>query len=1123
MDYRELNRLQRSQMDLILNPNHVMEWEDPGFMDILMGKLPAIRHIWNEESVTVEILKLEKLLDSYNAFTTDKEVFLQNVRKRIADIYTKNSRWFGISENEIENCIHHHEFCLISGEGGIGKSFFIRKLEGNLEAAKIPHLCIYGKFEKDILNLDIQSIIKDSLQGFVFIVDAINEMSERGQQDLLPILLELKKHPTIRIIVTYRTNSLTKYTLKAYQELAMSEYTFPGVSFESALDLLLKLPVPDSQRYEDILYSNNALLLNMLKTVLQNPKVVEGTEKGIASVTYILEQYIKHATPKLQNGVVGREIWKDTKSVAQWMYEQEKNAIDQDTLLSLVKSGNQYISVMTQIGFLSFYKTNSTIYFYFAIELLMNYLIARSLLQNIQGECFSEQVKIIKNKTKNIINLEEPLTIAIFDAFSSKQGYEYIQKLLSESGLIEKIRYSTFVKIYYDVEHIPNFLRVFSPSKPNLLLEDFGGYINKPFNCTNFLRDYYLKNPKNQVHLSVTLEGTHFNRGIKNRLKNILYVITLNNQIDREKEAYNFALLCSAAPNKSIQCLALKILYTLCLKDSVYHKKLITDYQYFSDHYIKESIIYVLSQANSSNPDIKTFFNRLILEEPELTSKSIKRIAAYLGDEYGYIHWERQNLYQYVPNASISESLGHILHTVSAWDKYALPFEYWSKDDIHFYTKFLDEKKEIIHNANCFLQEKYSCVRTGRCQGNYAFETFIKNEISDYSDFSDLDSASILSSLDPVMESVFTHYTTTQSPTFTQDFKHSLYMKCVHTAIGLFYGSLMCNYYTNKFATYNNQQNSIGYEVYDPLAYGEEIQITSPIPVYQSFVERLNRCVLNNIELPEAKDSNWAKNTDLTRTNILNLLKPLNIKGETWFLVAGRISIHEDKHHDMIWKDTYNIWCCTSEKESIRNDGQSRYLTIELLDYQENLTDYKNCTKKPWLCKDVKCIADELDVLEETELVLPPAEMIDALKLFVDISDMSWSDASQTKAILCNNNKSSYYKDPIGRTVYIRKDFLEKYLEKHNIKFFAFAERYTQETGFPNETSLHFEIQNGRIVKEILNNERVSVEDETHNLLCDNCPFGFEKAEIDYSEVTSKLETLLGVYSWPSNSTEEPV
>ena len=34
-------------------------------------------------------------------------------------------------------------------------------------------------------------------------------------------------------------------------------------------------------------------------------------------------------------------------------------------------------------------------------------------------------------------------------------------------------------------------------------------------------------------------------------------------------------------------------------------------------------------------------------------------------------------------------------------------------------------------------------------------------------------------------------------------------------------GSLMCNYFTNEFATYNNYQNSIGYEVYDPIEYGE--------------------------------------------------------------------------------------------------------------------------------------------------------------------------------------------------------------------------------------------------------------------------------------------------------------
>lgn len=61
----------------------------------------------------------------------------------------------------------------------------------------IEHLCIYGKFEKDTNNIDVEEIIKASDAGFVFIVDAINEMSEEGQYNLLGVLTELKKYPIV--------------------------------------------------------------------------------------------------------------------------------------------------------------------------------------------------------------------------------------------------------------------------------------------------------------------------------------------------------------------------------------------------------------------------------------------------------------------------------------------------------------------------------------------------------------------------------------------------------------------------------------------------------------------------------------------------------------------------------------------------------------------------------------------------------------------------------------------------------------------------------------------------------------------------------------------------------------
>ncbi|MGF0031647.1 hypothetical protein ACQRBN_01605 [Bariatricus sp. SGI.154] len=58
-------------------------------------------------------------------------------------------------------------------------------------------MCIYGKFEKDTNNIDVEEIIKASDAGFVFIVDAINEMSEEGQYNLLGVLTELKKYPIV--------------------------------------------------------------------------------------------------------------------------------------------------------------------------------------------------------------------------------------------------------------------------------------------------------------------------------------------------------------------------------------------------------------------------------------------------------------------------------------------------------------------------------------------------------------------------------------------------------------------------------------------------------------------------------------------------------------------------------------------------------------------------------------------------------------------------------------------------------------------------------------------------------------------------------------------------------------
>lgn len=1094
MKYSELNKNQKDRMKAISDHTYMMKWEAPEFMDYLLGELPKVKKYQNDTEVEYEISELEKVMATYNAFFTEKSAFLNEVAKKIADIHKLKESWYGLSLYEIEIYMKLHAFCLISGEGGIGKSYFIKCFEEQLEQKNIEHLCIYGKFEKNTNNFEVEEIIKASDKGFVFIVDAINEMSEEGQNNLLDILTELKKYPRIRIVISYRTNSMDSIILKKYQDISEYEYKFPGVSFESALSEILKLSVPDVYMYEDILYSNNALLLSMLCDVLSSKKIVDETENGIASITFILEQYIKKTIGKVFKAHLtcqGVDVWKDTKRVAQWMYRNGEKHIDENSLLSIIKTGENFLPSMMQMGFMDCYESDNKKQYYFVIDSLTDFLIARSLFEDIRGKNYEEQISIVKSKVKSLYNLEEALIIAIFDNMSP--DYEKIKDILIGTELIEDLDYNTLVKVHFKRENIATFLRVFKPIDYSSLLQAMGGYTDKPFNCSNYLFDYYCASHERLCDLSNTLSGFHFQNGIKNRLKNVLYFTTLNDREDRrDDEAFYFGLLCCAAPNKDVRCLAMKLLYEVVSKNEGYVDRLIIEYERIFDFYIQEAVIYVLSQIKKANDKILNFYNKIIENQDDLTAKSIRRISTYFGNPYSYIKWNRKNLFKYNKDAVVSDYLNDILFSVDLMNKDFLPFRYWGKDHIDMHTRFLMNDKHEIEKINDYLCEKYSCVSGGNCSGLMTFERMIMPEIRPIAEIEVMDMNSFLENFETVFRNIFKYFNIpTDKETMNmreEDFHSSVYMKCVDIATGLYYGSLMCNYYTNEFATYNNNQNSIGYEVYDPLEYGEDVIITSPIPTYQDFIERLGDYVINSLEMPVPRDVHWVRNVELTRRNVLHLLEKIELKHKEWVILACRVSMHEEDKYDTRWRDTYNLWCCTSENETITDDGNARYLTIELEEYLGELNAYPDNTFKPWLCKAVSNIQGQSEVFEETSLVLPPSEIIRFFNLKLNVSDLSWETHDKEKVILCNNNKNSYYRDPIGGTVFIRKDYLDNFLDGHAIKYFAFTERLIPETGYADETSLHFEIINGMIVKEIKNDGGFSRYNSENNPLCSVCP-----------------------------------
>lgn len=1071
MKYAVLNLEQRKKIKEHTDNKYTIEWVDPCFMDYLLGNLPRIRPYLNSDGIESEISALEESLRSYDCFFSDKNDFLKKIKKEMDEIRLKNSNWKGLTFNDIENCVKLHKFCLISGYGGIGKSFFIKCFEEELTKKNIEHLCIYGKFKTKVCDIDIEEILKASDRGFVFIVDAINEMDECVQTCLLDILRQLKTAPQIRIVITYRTNSMDEKLLNEYKNIAEKEYEFLGVSFETVLTELVKTGIPDVYRYEDILYSNNPLILTLFSQILGDKRIKDENINGISSVTFILETYIRKTFDKIlkpkkssdedENKLCNPEqIWNDMKEIAKWMYYKEKREIAEENLLQTITAGADFINFMLHIKFMGDRKSDNKTVYFFTIDSLTDYLIARSLFDDIKNADVEEIISKIKSKLSSKLlspcTLKEAFIVAIFDKMSPNKkipDYKGIKYILNETGLITYFysHIEILVKIHFKNEYISDFLDVFKPHEYKYLLHEIGGYTNKPYNSVNILFDYYNKKER-LFDLSAALSGYSSLDKIKNRLKNMLYFLSLCDAVDRSDEAFFFALLCTAAPNKDVRCLSTKLLYEVVSRRYEYVEKLISVYTQIQifDFYIKEAVIYVLSQLEKDDYRIKTFFNEIIRIQQYLSAKSIYRISSYLGDSYSYITWDRKDLFRLNNNAVISEYLDEILSFINLYDKYFFPFRYFGRNNIQLDFNFLACDKKEVESIDFGVKDSE-----------------LINTLQTFADDNRMNLNSFMEGFENVIKYVFECYKTEPDNTAKEpiEFDNSIYMKCMDIATGLYLGSLMCNYYTDKI---ENTEGILKFKEYNPLEYGEQINLTAPVSKYHSLIEELGDRLLCKLENPDSHDVLWLKDAKLTRRNIMHLLGKVYFKKKEWMILACRVSLHENSSTSS-WYDNYYLWCCTSDDVSLEDDGDERYLTIELDDYNGSLKNYPSNDKQPWLCKKMMPFNIQSDVLDEVELVLPPSEIISYFNLKLKNSELAWINDKEEEIIICNNNRSYYYRNPIGRTVFIRKDYYDKLAQNSMIKYFAFAERRVAGIGYSEETSLHFEIVNGEIVKEIKN------------------------------------------------------
>lgn len=1098
MNYIDLNKHNRNKAKGCYRSESHFEWEDKEFMQILKGKIPDLRYNTGNNEADKCCFRLSQKLKEYDFYNTDHTDFIAEIQDIITSIRSIVPYWSEFDVVYLDDILKHQKFCLISGEGGIGKSYFIKCLEEELEAANIKHLCIYGKFLKDINDIDFDEIaLIGEKEEFVFAFDAINEISEENQILLARKIEDIKSIRGIRIIITFRSYMIKESIYERYSSLAENTYVFSGVSFESVLEWLQTNPIIDINEYVDVLFSHNPFLLSKLPIIFDKPK---DELNNITRYTYIYENYIKKSLTK--------EIWDNTKKIFQYLFNNNKKSFSLEEIKNSVDSPMDYVLSMKQKGFIETYSLNDIEYHTFTIEALADYLLARCLFDELNKDNISECIARIIEKRKKFYDLSrETIIIMVFDKFAP--DYNTIRIILEKTELIDDFELEILSKIHFLPQNIPLFLDVFHVSSTEELFIHFAGYINKPYNCTNYLNTYYLEDVQRQTsELSIKLSGKYLT-SFKRRLKNILYFICkCNCNSERMTEYFYMALWSTSACNSDIRNLALKLLFEILQRNPEFIETAIFIFDKIQDDYIRDAIIYVLSSCKQ-NTAIVCFFEKLICNTEFFLSKSIRRICRYLGRDYDYINFNKRNLFDDT-KTEVTEDFIQMLHRVDLYEKELLPFRCWGIDNFEPNTQFITVDKNIISQFNDKLIKECNCVKCGECNGSMRFRTDIEKYFSvSYAD-SVMAPKSVLASMECVFMNTFSKYGLAFEYTKSREqnntaFECSLFRKCVCISIDLFYGSLMSNYYTNEFGTYNNLQNSIGYEVYDPLEDGEILNIKSPLSVYQPKVEQMGDSLVKKLEVPERKNEAWWKDINISKRNIIALLQPIIDSGYEWILLSGRIAI-QDSPEITLPSETYNIYVCCSEEEHITDDGNARYLTIEIDTYDNNLYEYEQNKKRPHLCKRVPTLAYSTETFDDTWLMFPPSIIISSLSLKLKMTDMCWYNEDEEKVIICNNNKSSYYQDCTMGTIFMRKDIFDQLHDILPIKYFVFTEKYLEGHGYCDETDYHYEIKDNKFIREVPNRSyrgRISAKE---NAVCEDCRFGFNN-----NDETSPLREYLNL------------
>ena len=712
----EYNLKMKNKMKQSLHNAFEFKWADSDLISSLLFGIPRIT-VNSDESDEARkfVYNINDEISKYNQCLQTGSDFLVRIKILFEKSIVLFKHPFSYNYNYFKNEILKQNRLILHGPGGIGKSFFIYYLCKEYEKNSISFFTIYGKWFDDecldILKNDL--IVLSKSKRIVLLIDAINEIDSYKRGDLLKIIKDISNNENIPFIITYRDNAFIETELSGIDYYSS---LFDGIDYRQAINEIIERTRENISEYEDLLETNNPLFMQILYETLKDGI---GRKDSVITVTHILEHYIK------DKKCCSVDCWYLTKDIASLMFEKGRKRLSKEEIFGIKKSnikGN--LKKLIEYNFIDSFEMEKKEWFFFTLDTFADFLIARSLFDEIKKGCNTKYVNV-SNKLNNLYSLQEMLPIIVFDysdsfeeAINILENFDYTYSLEVFSRIKFKYKNFNVIQKHYGQKDIWHCFTT------------LGGLPDKPYNCTNYLNDF-LKNKDVYIKFASEQMNSYYGYGIDtiiSRLKNMFYFLDFHRKLnDRNSEFFWYSIWCLGLGNKELIDISIKILITLCEFDRNYIDIMIKNYDIF-DELIQENIVVIICHLplkfqSQYNDFLKGLFN----DFNYIHAENVTRISRKLFNDHSYIIDRKVKMIS-INDYYISEDTKKLINMIELYDKTFLRFESNLDETYSIYNNFFDYKKNKIKKLNNKLKRKYKCIINGDCNGTISFPKHLSDK-----------------------------------------------------------------------------------------------------------------------------------------------------------------------------------------------------------------------------------------------------------------------------------------------------------------------------------------------------------------------------------------------------------